>query len=228
MQWRPFRRLDGHVSCSHVRCLTPRHGLRGRVRTGHVLVPGTGTCLEQTRPVPGTGCLEESVLGGSDLDLAGADARLVARLRIDRRPAAHLARAEVEAGAVPWAGDDVAVALAVVQRAAEVRARRCYRAHLAALLGARDDDRFALELYADELAAVEVALVAHRRVPVARVLERRPVDADSEPEREMPAEMCREERAGVGDTREHAAEAAVPVLPRGERGDVQREAHRVE
>src|SRR5439155_17830000 len=146
--------------------------------------------------------------------LADADARLVPRLRIDRRAALHLARAEIEAGAVPGASDGVAVPLSLVERATEVGARRRNRAHLAGLLRARDDDRLALELHADELAAVELRLLADGRVAVARALERRPVDPDAQPEREMAAEVRGDRGAGIGDAREHPSEAAVPAAPR--------------
>src|SRR6266571_5099498 len=113
-------------------------------------------------------CLEESVLRGADLDLAGADARVIARLGIDRRPALHVAAAQVEGGAVPRADHRVALALALVERPAHVGARRRDRADLVRLLRARDDDRLALELDSDESAAVELVLLADRCVAVAR------------------------------------------------------------
>src|SRR5579875_3653631 len=156
----------------------------------------------------------ESALRGPDLYLAGSDARLVARLRVDGRAAEDLAAADVEAGAVPRADHDVAVALAVRERPAEMRARRGDRAHLPGRLRARDEHVFALELDADELAVGELALLADRRVALARGLERGPVDADAEAERELAAEMRRDERACVGDAREQSTEAAPAGAPR--------------
>src|SRR5207253_9408820 len=120
---------------------------------------------------------------------------LVARLRIAGRAAFDLAAAEGEAGAVPRADHRVALALTLVERAAQVRARRRDRADLVRLLRPRDDDRLSFELDADERAAVEVVRVTDGRVPLARALERRPVDANAEPEREMPAEVRRQQRA---------------------------------
>src|SRR5581483_10251700 len=135
---------------------------------------------------------------------------------------------EVELRAVPRAGDRVAFALALVERAAEMGARRGDRADLVRLLRAREDNGLALELDADELPAVELLLVADRCVAVARALERRAVDADAEPEREMASEMGRECRAGVGDAREHPAEAAMSAAPSCERADIEQQARRVD
>src|SRR5206468_3468603 len=90
------------------------------------------------------------------------------------------------------------------------------------------DDRLALELDADQLSAVQFLLVADGRVAVAWALERRPVDAHAEAEGEMAAEVGRDRRAAERDAREHPAEAAVPAPPRCKRGDVERQARRVE
>jgi hypothetical protein len=78
------------------------------------------------------------------------------------------------------------------------------------------------------LPPVELLLVADGRIAVARALERRAVDVYAEPEREMAAEVGREERASVGDRREEAAQAAVAAATCREREDVEREPRRVD
>src|SRR5205823_1894704 len=90
-------------------------------------------------PGPGRGSSGLLLLRDAELHLAGADARFVAGLREDGGAALDLARLQVEAGRVPRADDGVALALALVQRAAEVRACVRDRAHFTGLRGTRDE-----------------------------------------------------------------------------------------
>jgi hypothetical protein len=129
---------------------------------------------------------------------------------------------------VPRADDGVAVALALVERPAEVRARRRDRADAAGPLRARDDHGLPVDLDAAEHAVRELRLVQHRLVVPASALPRRPVHAHAEAERELAPEMGGEDRAEVRDAGEHAPEPPVAAPPRREGADVQRQPRRVE
>src|SRR5689334_13643170 len=109
-----------------------------------------------------------------------------------------------------------------------MRAGGSDRAHLARLRRTRDDDPLALELDPDELAAVELRLLAHGRVTLARALERGPVDADAEAEGEMPAEVGGDHGSRVRDARQETPQPTEPATPGRERRDVERQSRRVE
>jgi hypothetical protein len=115
---------------------------------------------------------------------------------------------EREDAVVQRAGDRPLAQIALVQRAAAVRAAVREREQLAAL--AHEHHRRAVGLGAARLPGRQLGVGQHvDPAAVAAVLERRLVDADAVREREMTAEIAAGgERSGAGECEQSSAAAA--------------------
>ena len=104
-------------------------------------------------------------------------------------PCDHAAVLELEDGRVPRAGDAAVVQLALVERAAAVRAAVRERVHGALVPG--DEHADAADLGEARLALGQLVVAQRRRPVLRRLLERRLVDADALRVAQVPAEVAR-------------------------------------
>src|SRR6185437_4002921 len=148
----------------------------------------------------------------ADLNLAVHHPGLEPRLIVDRGPSDHTAAAEVEPGAVPWTNDDVAVADAFVERAAEVAAGGGDGAQLARLASS-DQHVGSVDRDPVQLPVAEVVFASDgHEVPGAPVPEGL-VDADPEPEAELASDVGGRRGNPEPERAECPAEAAPACSP---------------
>src|SRR5829696_1373022 len=166
--------------------------------------------------------------GGFDLDLPFPETGLVARLGENGRPIDDLATAQVEAGVVQGANDGVTLALALLQRTAEVVAGGPDGADLAARRTTQEHANPS-DLDPAQLVLVQITLIEDRRKLLgASFLEDVPVHAQAVVVGELPAEVGGHAADRIPRQKRQASRVAASRGPLDERDDAEDQADGVE